>query len=412
MTLKSLLLISRCPPAPLHLGDRLIIGNIVPYLVAQGVQVDLIALVDTSDADDPAAAFAREVENTAQYQADYRSIALVPESPRTPLHYLIRVLLASRRFPTHAKRAWSSALFERVQTHLATRTVDAVWVFGGIQVYEVAHALANHPTVITPYESYALYLERVQAQSPSLLNRLRGWVARRYERFMFDPYARTVLLAEPDAQTVRAANPSLDVRVIPNGVRLPATSNRAREEATLLFVGNFAYAPNVEAALLLVTTVLPLVQQSLPHAQVWLVGSTPPPALLALASERVTVTGYVDDLLPYYQRATVFVSPLMTGAGMKNKILEALAHRLPVIATSISTDGIAIQHETHALVGDADHLAMLTVRALQDSALRARLAQAGRRLVQEHYSWSSVADQYLALFSELTTDHSQPTTNS
>lgn len=391
MTIRSLLLISRCPPYPLHLGDRLIPGNVVPLLAAQGIAVDLIALADND------ATLAAEQQNIPHYQQHYRSITLIADTRRTPLQYLWRLALRSRRFPRVAGDAWLPRLFTETQRQLAAHPYDAVWVFGGVQVYEVAAALAAQPAVITPYESFALYLQRVQAQTPSLIHQLRAWIARRYEAFMFAPYAAVTVLAQPDADALRAADPTLNLHIIPNGVRLPPLVVAEREPYTLLFVGNFEYAPNTDAALRLVQDILPRVQQSLPAARVWLVGNAPPPVLRALASPTVTVTGYVDDLAPYYQRASVFVSALTLGAGLKNKILEALAHGLPVVATPLSVDGIAVQHRTHALTGSVEELAGLVVEALRDEALRVRLAQQGRALVEEDYSWQSVAARYLAL---------------
>ncbi len=100
------------------------------------------------------------------------------------------------------------------------------------------------------------------------------------------------------------------------------------------------YAPNVDAALHLIRDILPLVQREIPDARALIVGHSPRPALVAEGQRPgVTVTGFVDDVRPYLEEATVFVAPLRFGAGIQNKLLEALAMELPVIASPLAAQG-------------------------------------------------------------------------
>lgn len=401
MTIRSLLLISRCPPHPLHLGDRLIIGNLVPELHARGVEVDLIALCPPDPGQSLAAAYQRDQALLPQYRAHYRRVTLLYEPRRSGISYVRRLLTQRERFPQTAAQAWSPALFEQTQQHLAQHAYDAIWVFGGVQVYEVAAALGGRPAVITPYESYTRFLSTVLQRHFSLETWLRQRMAAAYEAFMFAPYARVVVLAENDAAVLRQLAPTLDVRVIPNGVRLPKLNPDARRPDVLLFVGNFEYEPNVQAAQYLIADLLPTVQAHDPNVALWLVGNAPPPELRQHTGSHIRVTGYVDDLTMYMEQATVFVAPLMVGAGLKNKVLEALAHGLPVVGTPLSVDGIHVEHGHSALIGELDMLPALVLQVLSHPALRERMGQAGRSLVERDYSWSSVAERYLTLFDEV-----------
>ncbi|MBC7811091.1 MAG: glycosyltransferase, partial [Burkholderiales bacterium] len=119
---------------------------------------------------------------------------------------------------------------------------------------------------------------------------------------------------------------------------------------------------------------------------------------LANDNSAITVTGYVDDLRPYLAQATAFISPLKIGAGIKNKVLEALAMGLPVVATPLSVDGIAVQHEREVLVADVEHMAETTLRLLGDAALQRQLSANGRTLIEARYSWAHVAEQYEELY--------------
>ncbi|MCA9913404.1 MAG: glycosyltransferase, partial [Anaerolineae bacterium] len=288
-------------------------------------------------------------------------------------------------------------LWQVVENHLAQNDYDNVQLFGGIHVYELSNLLRDHAPIITPYESYSLYLRRLLGRENSLRSRLNLWIAQQYERFMFTPYQKVVVLSEADRDELHSLNPALSLEVIPNGIDLEFFTqgeDQPREAATLLFVGNYEYAPNVDAARLLVQEILPRVRQAIPDARLQLVGNAPPPELLALASDAVEITGRVPDVRPYLAQATAFVCPLRLGAGLKNKVLEALAMGIPVVATPLSVDGISVVHNESALVISLNEIATETVRLLDDVALQKTLSQNGRRLIETHYSWQGVANRY------------------
>jgi len=385
-----LLLISRCPPYPLHFGDRLIVWHLARELSQRRYDIDLIALTQhASDEDD-----------LPHYEQFFRRVTLIPEKPRTPGMLLKRLLLPGARFPKNQSSAWDRDLWRAVETHLQQNDYDNVQLFGGIHVYELANLVREFQPIITPYESYSLYLRRLTEREGGLHNRLMLWFAQQYERFMFTPYPTVVVLSDADRNELQSLNPTLPIEVIPNGIDLEfftAQEEVIREKATLLFVGNYEYAPNVDAAKYLAQEVLPRVRQIIPHARLQLVGNAPPPELQALASEHIEITGRVPDVRPYLARATAFVCPLRLGAGLKNKVLEALAMGIPVVATPLSVDGISVQHGESALVASPETIAEETIRLLNDAALQAKLSQNGRRLIEERYSWHSVANQYEAL---------------
>ena len=392
-----ILLISRCPPYPLHLGDRLIIWHLARELSRRGHILDLLAYTQ----------FASDYQEIEQYQPYFRQIQLIDEPMRTPLDYLKRIILPSARFPHNAESAWSAAMWQAIEKQLAQNHYDVIHVFGGVQVYEFFHLLRDYPTIITPYESFSLYLKRAIEQHGGLRNRINRFIARQVESWMYTPYGCTVVLTEQDKTELLGINPSLVVEVIPNGIDLDffRMEEREREKATLLFVGNYEYEPNRDAAILLAQTIFPAIQQQIPDVRLQIVGNAPPPELQVLASDAITVTGRVVDMRPYLAQATVFVCPLRVGAGIKNKVLEALAMGIPTVATPISLDGIAVKHDESILVANIDSIASETVRLLRDRALQVKLAQNGYNSIKANYSWSGVADSYLMLYNRATENH-------
>lgn len=396
--MSELLLIARCPPYPLHLGDRLIIWHLARELAGAGWQIDLLAFAQQPE----------DYEQQEHYAAFFRSVQLFAEPQRGPADYLARLLRPGLRFPRSGAAAWSPEMWQAMRGALAAHSYDAVHLFGSVQVYEFYNALEGRPALITPYESFSLYMERLTAAEQNTLRRAllraRHYVAQRYESWMFGPYACVSVVAQPDREALLRLDPSLRVEVVPNGIETDyfcPQPDVTREAATLLFVGNYAYQPNVDAALTLAREVLPLVRQQVPQAHLLLVGHGPPPQVQALAGPHVTVTGAVPDLRPCHARASVFVCPLRLGAGIKNKVLEALAMATPVAASPLAVDGIAVQHEQHALVVPPEETAAAVLRLLADPALGARLGAAARKLVETEYSWAGAAQRYRALYASL-----------
>ncbi|MCY4061601.1 MAG: glycosyltransferase family 4 protein [Chloroflexi bacterium] len=390
--MKTVLLISRCPPYPIHLGDRLIIWHLARELSQRGYTIDLLALYDR--ADDPSL--------VATYGSFFRHIEIIPEARRGAGDYMRRILLPTARFPTTAEASFCPALWRMIDQYLSSHDYDLVHCFGAVSVYEFHSLFARLPNVITPYESHALYLKSAARQG-QLRARLRLPIARRFESFMFTPYDRTVVISAADRETLRQLQPALKIEVIANGIELERFQprHRGRDAVTLLFVGNYEYGPNQDAVRVLVEQVLPQLREALPQARLQLVGLNPPDWMRALANDHIEVTGSVPDVKPYLARATVFVCPLRIGAGLKNKVLEALAMGIPVVATPLSVDGIRVQHGESAIIAPVDRIAEETLRLLRDEDLRERISRNGRALIEAEYSWRRTADSYERLYAEI-----------
>jgi glycosyltransferase involved in cell wall biosynthesis len=200
-----------------------------------------------------------------------------------------------------------------------------------------------------------------------------------------------LVVSEPDRQRCLRQRPGRKVLVVPNGVDCAAVrpgASRDKGPPILLFTGDMAFGPNVQAALCLATTIFPRVRQACPDAELHLVGRNPDPRVLALRGPGVVVTGAVPDMLPHLQAATVYLAPLTTGAGTRTKLLEALAAGLPIVTTRVGIEGIEAVNGQHVLIAeDAETTAAATRRLLADPEERRRLGDAGRRLAEDRYDW-------------------------
>lgn len=207
------------------------------------------------------------------------------------------------------------------------------------------------------------------------------------ERALWRRHDVVLYPSEDEAAQVRALEPAVDARAV-----LPYAYDRFVDDAMpagragVLFVAGFAHPPNVDAARWLVEAIMPAVWARRPGVRLSLVGSNPTAEVLALAGERVEVTGFVSDaeLQRRYGAARVAVVPLRFGAGVKSKVVEALQQGLPLVTTSVGAQGLPGVEAACTVADDPAALADAILAWLDDdqawlSASRAGAAYAGAR---------------------------------
>jgi GT2 family glycosyltransferase/glycosyltransferase involved in cell wall biosynthesis len=159
------------------------------------------------------------------------------------------------------------------------------------------------------------------------------------------------------------------------------------ERAGLVFIGSFQHPPNVDAMLWYAREILPRLRERLPGVPTYVVGSSVPASIKALAADDFVVTGYVKDVTPYFTGCRLSVSPLRYGAGVKGKVNLAMSYGLPVVATPPSIEGMHLNPGEDVLVADDPAaFADAVVQAYSDEALWQRLAAGGFDNVRTHFS--------------------------
>ncbi len=234
-----------------------------------------------------------------------------------------------------------------------------------------------------------------------LMTRLELGRTERYEGRLVRTFDRTVVTSPQDQQALAdlamAAGAGADVcnklSVVPNGVALDYFHPDGQPAGNAIVLsGKMSYHANVTAALYLVHEVMPLVWRERPDAQVWIVGKDPTAQVRALAggaaAGRVHVTGTVADLRPYLQRSAVAVAPVPYGAGIQNKVLEAMACGAPVVASPQAVSALLTTPGENVLVeGSAAGFAAAIVDLLNSPERAKAVGAAGRRYVETYHDW-------------------------
>jgi glycosyltransferase involved in cell wall biosynthesis len=205
-----------------------------------------------------------------------------------------------------------------------------------------------------------------------------------------------------EAAGLRTRFPGCPIRALENALRPPAPPAVGAADLPaidFLMVGNLSYYPNADAAAFFCREVLPRLAGGQTPPRTTILGSEPPPAVLALGDlPGVTLRAGVPDVAPYYRAASVAVVPIRAGGGSRIKILEAFAHGLPVVSTRIGAEGLRVVEGRHLLIADsAEDFAAAARRLLGDRALGARLAGEARSLFDRYYSVAVAAREILAL---------------
>lgn len=227
---------------------------------------------------------------------------------------------------------------------------------------------------------------------------------RRYEAKTAKQYAAHVTCSELDCDRLRAVIGPANVRAIPNGVDIEyfrrADTGHA-DRPSIIFVGSLNFYPNVDAVLFLLKEIWPLVKAATPELRLDIVGSAPPKNVveLAAASKDVRVHGYVDDVRPLMEAATLYVCPIRDGGGTKLKLLDAFAMQKCVIAHPIASEGIAVTAGRNVELADnAVEFAEAIQRLLADPVGRESRGRAARELVVQRYSFAEIGRELCEVF--------------
>jgi hypothetical protein len=288
---------------------------------------------------------------------------------------------------------------KRAFAERAGRKSYDVVLFHGKSIFSVIEDWNDKPLVVDFCDATSM---RYQSKLNYADGAARLWYALRYRQIkqiedkMIAKTPHLAFVSWRDREAVVGA--AERGKVVPIGVdhRYWTRQTHDPRPNCLAFTGVMNYAPNEDAAIYLIDKILPLLRREIPQVEILIIGRDPAPALKERAQRHpeVTVTGFVDDVRTYLERAAVFVAPLRYGSGIQNKVLEAMAMEVPVVTTSVAAAGLRVDGAgaPPVLVADgekdfADRVAALLGQ--QDE--RERLAREGRRFVENHFIWSRSA---------------------
>ncbi|HXR96769.1 MAG TPA: glycosyltransferase family 4 protein [Terriglobales bacterium] len=386
------------PYLPSRDGFRIYGANLIRTLAARH-EIELISIVNGESA--------CELAWADGYCA--RVYGIAPPPPSLPGKLVNLVSLYARGRPLTGRHELNAAL----RRGAAERRWDVLHVEGRTAGGMVdGPALA--PSVLSLHDAESLRATEMRHCPLTRMERIdyaltRRW-GPRYDRMVYPRFDCNTVVSGRDAEFLRDLVPRARFEVIPHGIDadyfqpLPGPKNPYE----IVFHGHLGYPPNVQAASDFARDVLPLIRRQVPRVRLHLVGANPREEVLHLAADpAVRISANLPDLRAAVSLAAVYVCPVRYGTGLKNKLLEAMAMRMPVVAYHPgSTSGIECVLGKHLLgASEPEDFARQVVTLLAEPARAENLAAAARNLILERYSWESRARTYEALYKSVIARH-------
>lgn len=187
------------------------------------------------------------------------------------------------------------------------------------------------------------------------------------------------------------------IYVVGNSVDIPDNSRISQHDNndTIIFIGKMSYNPNIVAVTFFVTQVFPILLLSFPHLKFVIVGATPDVRVQQLANNKnIIVTGFVDSIEPYLQHAAIVVAPMLTGAGIQNKIIQAMSYACCIVTTTIGAEGLNIVNNEIAIVDGAEEMAERITYLLRNKDERCLMGRTARQYVMNNLSEEVIIEQF------------------
>ena len=379
-------------PYPPDKGDKIRVFHQLRALASRH-DVDLFTLADRPEDMVHQAALGQycrtvTVARLIPFVARLRALpALLTQSPLT-IPYFYSVELAR-----HIRSALNQHSYDRVFLYCSATAQYAE----GIENIPVLMDLVDVDS--DKWTQYARF-----ARFPfSAIYQREGRCLREFERKVCEKVSCVLVTTEREARLVRQISDTANVHVISNGVDTgyfkPSPIPPVAERPTVAFTGDMSYFPNEEAVAFFAREVLPLIRKTVPDVRFLIVGRNPSRSVQRLRGiDGVEVTGFVPDVRTYLAKTHVAVAPFTIAAGIQNKILEAMAYGLPVVATSRTAGGLSTGVAEVVETGNTgEELAAKVVRLLGDPRFARQKGLEGRRRVSAEYNWEQCLDHLLEL---------------
>jgi glycosyltransferase involved in cell wall biosynthesis len=295
-----------------------------------------------------------------------------------------------------------------IKNIIETKSINVLHCFS---TWTVQYAIdTGIPWIADFCDSHALYLDRqipfadnIKEQIYMRFKRIRIF---NYEREMIRKSQISIFVSNADASLYSDLNYQNKIRVISNGVDSEyynSNGDIAKEFPSVVFSGHMNSSQNINAVFYFYEKILPIIRKTFPELKFFIVGADPVPEIIKLKEDKnIIVTGAVDDIRYFLNRANIFVCPMRTGTGIKNKLLEAMALGKPVVSTTVGAEAIEVTPNNNIILADEpEQFASEVVKILKDEKKAKIIGNNARALVEQKYSWEATIEKYRASYEEL-----------
>lgn len=379
--------------------------NLIRYLAERGHQITLLTLYESKT----------ELAETKALEAYCRQVIALPLSRWRSLGNCLTTIPTGK--PLQTAYSWQPALSRELHKIVMDKngrspfSVIHIEHLRGVRygLYLQSHQNGGrpYPPIVWDSVDCISYLFRQAAVSSQ--SRFGRWMTRleltrtvQFESQLLHRFNQMLVTSPLDKQAFLSlstnGHKNAPISILPNGVDLAYFQPDAkvpRKEATLVVSGKMSYHANISMVRYLVGAIMPHIWAKRSDVKLWIVGKDPSREIQALNDHpNITVTGTVSDIRPYLQQATVAVAPITYGAGIQNKVLEAMACATPVVTSPQAVAALSAVPDRDLLVAaDAETFSQSVMYLLDNSIQAGVIGAAGRTYIETHHNWASIAAQ-------------------
>lgn len=386
-----ILFITPTLPYPLDTGGKIVVFNTLRHL-AKKHDLFLLSLIQEGQ------------EEYIRFVSDYCTQV---ETVLQDISFSNRGLFLNvfSSIPYNMTRYHSEEMENKLNIILSENKFDLLQI-EHLHMAQYARFAKGVPVFLRQHNVESLMMERYYRYASNSLERIYAYCQWkkliRYERKMCLDSDLVIALSGVDQRFIKNLSPQIHTGVVSCGVDFEhfKASSAPREKNKLIYVGGLHFKPAFEGVLYLLNEIWPEIRRACPEAEYQILGKCPPGKLRAIKDRPgVTVSGYVEDVRTAMSTATLGVVPYRIASGVRLKILESMAMKLPLVSTSIGCEGIEVVDGEHIFIADDPKtFAEKVCRLLKDENLRTRLADNAFKLVTTRYTWENAANRLELLY--------------
>jgi GT2 family glycosyltransferase/glycosyltransferase involved in cell wall biosynthesis len=221
------------------------------------------------------------------------------------------------------------------------------------------------------------------------------------ESSLIEQADQTWVVSSVERELLRAQHPHKSIEIVSNIVEAPGSPTPFALRQDLLFIGSFQHPPNTDAVIYFVKEIFPHILAQIPEVKFYVIGDKAPPEVIALAGERVILTGLQANVQPYFDSIKLSVAPLRFGAGVKGKINQSMGFGVPVVATSLAIEGMSLRPGEDVMIADEPAaFAAAVTEVYQSEEIWSRLSRNGLANTKQFFSIEAARRQLSRLLGE------------
>jgi|GEM_PF-2038724 glycosyltransferase involved in cell wall biosynthesis len=304
-------------------------------------------------------------------------------------------------------------IMEEILNTIPDQSFDAILI-EGLQCFHFEELLRskfkNTPLILRQVNVEHLLLERnAKLISNPLKKAIYTWQAslmKNFERSALTKADAVSVISAKDGEHFRQLHPDITYTVVEAGASLPPLFHNSEKQFNILLSGTWSWAPNQDGLKWFFDQVYPLIHQQFPDLKLDIVGGELDTSILDnMSTEQVRYHGFVEDIVQFRQQSLLTVIPLISGSGMKIKVLECLASGLPVITTKYGAEGISITDgKEYVLANTPEEILEAISKIVNDEHTRDQLATNGRAFIEQHHRWEHQMEKLVELTKSLKTN--------